>query len=44
MGGWSDIGSWPALWDESDKDGAGNVVKGDVLALDTSDTFYSRRP
>lgn len=38
-GGWSDIGSWSALWDVSDKDADGNAVKGDVLALDTSDTF-----
>jgi mannose-1-phosphate guanylyltransferase/mannose-6-phosphate isomerase len=29
--GWSDIGSWAALWDTSSKDPAGNVVKGDVL-------------
>ena len=29
--GWSDIGSWEALWDASDKDGAGNALKGDVL-------------
>ncbi len=38
-GGWSDIGSWSALWGVSDKDAAGNAVKGDVLALDTSDTL-----
>jgi mannose-1-phosphate guanylyltransferase/mannose-6-phosphate isomerase len=29
--GWSDIGSWEALWDASEKDGAGNALKGDVL-------------
>lgn len=33
--GWSDIGSWRALWDISDKDGDGNVIKGDVLLEDT---------
>ncbi len=33
--GWSDIGSWKALWDVLDKDEAGNVAQGDVLLLDT---------
>mgnify|MGYP001941562631 CR=1 FL=1 len=30
--GWSDIGSWSALWELGDKDQDGNVFKGDVLA------------
>lgn len=30
--GWSDIGSWSALWDVSAKDADGNVFKGDVLS------------
>ena len=29
--GWSDVGSWAALWDVSPKDENGNVSKGDVL-------------
>ncbi len=33
---WSDIGSWHALWEVSDKDESGNVVLGDVLLEDTS--------
>jgi len=33
--GWSDIGSWKALWDVLDKDENGNVAQGDVLLLDT---------
>lgn len=33
--GWSDVGAWAALWDVSDKDEAGNVVKGDVYAHET---------
>lgn len=33
--GWSDIGSWKALWDVLEKDGMGNVVRGDVLLEDT---------
>jgi len=30
--GWSDVGSWSALWEVSAKDEQGNSVKGDVLA------------
>ncbi|CDL00676.1 mannose-1-phosphate guanyltransferase; putative capsular polysaccharide biosynthesis protein [Magnetospirillum gryphiswaldense MSR-1 v2] len=30
--GWSDIGSWSALWQESPHDGNGNVLLGDVIA------------
>jgi mannose-1-phosphate guanylyltransferase len=37
--GWSDIGSWSALWEIGDKDEQGNVCKGDVLALDTHNTL-----
>ncbi|MHB1240268.1 MAG: mannose-1-phosphate guanylyltransferase/mannose-6-phosphate isomerase, partial [Gammaproteobacteria bacterium] len=29
--GWSDIGSWPALWDVCPRDASGNVVQGDVM-------------
>jgi len=29
--GWSDIGSWQALWEVSDKDENGNVASGDVI-------------
>jgi mannose-1-phosphate guanylyltransferase/mannose-6-phosphate isomerase len=37
--GWSDIGSWAALWDTSSKDTAGNVVKGDVLLHGTHNSY-----
>lgn len=37
--GWSDIGSWQALVDASDKDDAGNAVPADVLALDCRNTL-----
>jgi mannose-1-phosphate guanylyltransferase/mannose-6-phosphate isomerase len=30
--GWSDIGSWDALWAMSGKDAAGNVLEGNVVA------------
>lgn len=37
--GWSDIGSWHALLEASDKDEAGNAVPADVLALDCKRTL-----
>ncbi|MCY1276483.1 Mannose-1-phosphate guanylyltransferase 1 [compost metagenome] len=37
--GWSDIGSWSALWDVSAKDAQGNVLKGDVLGQHTRNTY-----
>jgi mannose-1-phosphate guanylyltransferase len=35
--GWNDIGSWSALWDVQERDGEGNALTGDVLALDSKD-------
>ncbi|OWK40085.1 Mannose-1-phosphate guanylyltransferase 1 [Pseudomonas oleovorans subsp. oleovorans] len=37
--GWSDIGSWSALWDVSSKNAEGNVLKGDVLAQASRNTY-----
>jgi mannose-1-phosphate guanylyltransferase len=37
--GWSDIGSWSALWEVSSKDGNGNSVTGDVITEMTSNTL-----
>ena len=37
--GWSDIGSWQALWQVSDKDENGNVTSGDVLLEDVKNSF-----
>lgn len=37
--GWSDVGSWSSLWDISEKDQSGNVVAGDVIQHDCSDTY-----
>ncbi len=37
--GWSDVGSWAALWDVDAHDADGNVHRGDVLALDCRDTY-----
>jgi mannose-1-phosphate guanylyltransferase/mannose-6-phosphate isomerase len=36
---WSDIGSWPALYDIGTKDRQGNVIKGDVIIQDTTNTY-----
>jgi mannose-1-phosphate guanylyltransferase len=32
---WSDIGSWSAIWDVSDKDSDGNQLHGDVISQDS---------
>lgn len=37
--GWNDVGSWSALWDVTSKDASGNAIKGDVLTVDTSNSF-----
>ena len=37
--GWSDVGSWAALWEVGDRSEAGNVVSGDVLLHDVRDSF-----
>jgi mannose-1-phosphate guanylyltransferase/mannose-6-phosphate isomerase len=37
--GWSDVGSWSALYDIGAKDGSGNVLKGDVTVKDTTNTY-----
>ena len=37
--GWSDIGSWSALWEQSDKTAEGNVLIGDVYAHDVAGSF-----
>jgi mannose-1-phosphate guanylyltransferase/mannose-1-phosphate guanylyltransferase/mannose-6-phosphate isomerase len=37
--GWSDIGSWTSLWAHTAHDDMGNAVLGDVLAIDTSNSY-----
>jgi mannose-1-phosphate guanylyltransferase/mannose-6-phosphate isomerase len=39
--GWSDVGSWDALWEIGAKDEAGNVAVGDVL-LEGAEGCYAR--
>ena len=37
--GWSDVGSWSALWALGAKDALGNVSRGDVLTRDTQGCY-----
>jgi mannose-1-phosphate guanylyltransferase len=37
--GWSDVGSFSALWEVSGKNDAGNVLVGDVITEQTSDSY-----
>jgi len=37
--GWTDVGSWSALWDIAPKDKAGNSLLGDVLVEDTRNSY-----
>lgn len=37
--GWSDVGSWAALWDVSEKDSDNNVHIGDVLAVKSENNY-----
>ncbi|HHH9824327.1 TPA: mannose-1-phosphate guanylyltransferase/mannose-6-phosphate isomerase [Enterobacter asburiae] len=39
--GWSDVGSWSALWDMSEKDSAGNAIKGDTFLYDSHDCYIN---
>lgn len=38
---WNDIGSWSALYDIGTKDKNGNVIKGDVITQDTTNTYIN---
>ena len=37
--GWSDLGGWDAVWQESGPDGAGNVTSDHATAIDCRDTL-----
>ena len=42
--GWSDVGSWSALWEANERDADGNAHHGDVIAIDCRDTYaYGQR-
>ena len=36
---WSDLGSWPAIWDVLDKDTDGNAAQGDVIFHNTKGSY-----
>jgi mannose-1-phosphate guanylyltransferase/mannose-6-phosphate isomerase len=38
--GWSDVGSWAALWEIGSNNGTGNVVVGDVIQKDTKNSYF----
>ncbi|ASI89237.1 mannose-1-phosphate guanylyltransferase/mannose-6-phosphate isomerase [Vibrio mediterranei] len=37
--GWSDVGSWSALWDVSEKDSNNNAHKGDIIAVNSTNCY-----
>ena len=37
--GWSDVGSWSALWELSAHDAAGNAVRGEAMLEDTANCY-----
>ncbi|MNG83226.1 Mannose-1-phosphate guanylyltransferase RfbM [compost metagenome] len=39
--GWSDVGSWSALWEVSKKDSAGNALTGDTFLYDSRDCYIN---
>ena len=42
--GWNDVGSWSALWEVAERDADGNAHRGDVIAVDSRNTYaYARR-
>ena len=42
--GWNDVGSWSALWEVSEQDEHGNARHGEVIAVDSRNSYaYARR-
>ncbi|RKF17795.1 mannose-1-phosphate guanylyltransferase/mannose-6-phosphate isomerase [Alginatibacterium sediminis] len=37
--GWSDVGSWSSLWEVKDKDAYGNAFFGDVMYVNTNNSY-----
>ena len=37
--GWNDLGAWDALWEIKDKDSDGNVIVGDAITFEVSNTY-----
>jgi mannose-1-phosphate guanylyltransferase/mannose-6-phosphate isomerase len=41
--GWNDVGCWSSLWEVGTRDQQGNVLHGDVLAVDTRNSYVDAR-
>lgn len=41
--GWSDLGAWDALWESEQKDEQGNVLTGDVVTHEVSNSYIQSR-
>jgi len=41
--GWSELGSWSALWDVALRDAEGNATLGDVIAIDSRNSYVHAR-
>lgn len=39
--GWSDVGSWQAVWELTPRDGSGNAAKGEALFVKTTDSYVA---
>jgi mannose-1-phosphate guanylyltransferase/mannose-6-phosphate isomerase len=39
--GWSDVGSWQAVWELSERDAAGNAAKGTAVFVDTRGSYVA---
>lgn len=37
--GWNDVGSWSALWEVGERDAQGNVERGDVISIDSRNSY-----
>ncbi len=42
--GWSDVGSWQAVWELLERDTDGNVIAGDPILLDVKDSLIRTGP
>ncbi len=41
--GWNDVGSWSALWEVAERDAQGNAQIGDVIAVDSRNSYAHAR-
>ncbi len=37
--GWNDVGAWAALWELAERNREGNAMEGDVIAVDTGNSY-----